>query len=59
MRCARTVVAIHQVLVEQFIASFAEPPFIVTNLNGDAQQLYDQVYCARGEMENRIKDASN
>ncbi len=32
------------------------PRFIVTNLNGDAQQLYDQVYCARGEMENRIKE---
>ncbi len=29
---------------------------IVTNLNGDAQQLYDKVYCARGEMENRIKE---
>ena len=32
------------------------PRFIVINLNGDAQQLYDQVYCARGEMENRIKE---
>ena len=32
------------------------PRFVVTNLNGDAQQLYDQIYCARGEMENRIKE---
>lgn len=32
------------------------PRFIVTNLNGDAQALYDHVYCARGEMENRIKE---
>jgi len=32
------------------------PRFVVTNLNGDAQQLYDEVYCARGEMENRIKE---
>jgi len=32
------------------------PRFIVSNLNGDAQELYDQVYCARGEMENRIKE---
>jgi len=32
------------------------PRFVVTNLNGDAQTLYDQVYCARGEMENRIKE---
>jgi len=28
----------------------------VTNLSGDPQQLYDTVYCARGEMENRIKE---
>ena len=34
----------------------AQPRFIVTNLNGDAQKLYDQVYCARGEMENHIKE---
>ena len=30
--------------------------FIVTNLDGDGQELYDEVYCARGEMENRIKE---
>jgi len=34
----------------------ANPRFIVTNLKGDPQELYDQVYCARGEMENRIKE---
>ena len=32
------------------------PRFVVTNLEGDAQALYDEVYCARGEMENRIKE---
>ena len=32
------------------------PRFVITNLEGDAQQLYDKVYCARGEMENRIKE---
>lgn len=32
------------------------PRFVVTSLEGDAQALYDQVYCARGEMENRIKE---
>jgi hypothetical protein len=32
------------------------PRFVVTSLEGDAQQLYDLVYCARGEMENRIKE---
>jgi hypothetical protein len=33
--------------------------FVVTSLSGeygDAQQRYDQLYCARGEMENRIKE---
>ena len=34
----------------------ANPRFVVTSLPGDAQQLYDQIYCARGEMENRIKE---
>lgn len=32
------------------------PRFIVTSLQGEAQALYDEVYCARGEMENRIKE---
>jgi hypothetical protein len=32
------------------------PRFVVTSLAGDAQALYDEVYCARGEMENRIKE---
>ncbi len=32
------------------------PRFVVTNLTGDAQTLYDELYCARGEMENRIKE---
>ena len=34
----------------------SNPRFVVTNLEGDAQVLYDEVYCARGEMENRIKE---
>lgn len=32
------------------------PRFVATNLEGDAQKLYDEMYCARGEMENRIKE---
>jgi hypothetical protein len=32
------------------------PRYIVTNLEGDARSLYEQIYCARGEMENRIKE---
>jgi hypothetical protein len=34
----------------------ANPRFIVTNVPGDPQALYDEVYCQRGEMENRIKE---
>ena len=32
------------------------PRFVVTNLPGLAQRLYEKLYCARGEMENRIKE---
>ena len=34
----------------------ANPRFVVTNLPGDPHELYDQLYCQRGEMENRIKE---
>jgi hypothetical protein len=34
----------------------SNPRFIVTSRQGDPQQLYDDLYCARGEMENRIKE---
>jgi hypothetical protein len=37
-------------------AQGANPRFVVTSLTGDAQALYDEIYCARGEMENRIKE---
>lgn len=32
------------------------PRFVVTSLPGDPQELYDRLYCQRGEMENRIKE---
>lgn len=35
----------------------ANPRFIVTNLPGMAKALYDKRYCARGDAENRIKEA--
>src|SRR5512133_379960 len=43
----------------EHLAKGANPRFIVTSLKRkaiDAQTLYEQVYCARGEMENRIKE---
>ncbi|MDW8467839.1 MAG: transposase [Burkholderiales bacterium] len=33
------------------------PRYLVTNLQGDARSVYEDLYCARGEMENRIKEA--
>jgi hypothetical protein len=48
---------------EQLVGSGAEPSpnprFVVTNLTAEAwapKPLYEQLYCARGEMENRIKE---
>ena len=34
----------------------ANPRFVVTSLEGEGRDLYDRLYCARGEMENRIKE---
>lgn len=34
----------------------ANPRYVVTTLVDDPGTLYDRVYCARGEMENRIKE---
>ena len=37
----------------------ANPRFVVTSLPAsriEAQPLYEQLYCARGDMENRIKE---
>ena len=52
--CQRRVVAKAEVLPRG-----PNPRFVVTSLSaGDhpAQPLYEQIYCARGEMENRIKE---
>lgn len=32
------------------------PRFVVTNLKGKAQRIYQRTYCMRGEIENRIKE---
>jgi hypothetical protein len=37
-------------------AQGANPRFVLTNLEGAPQALYERLYCARGEMENRIKE---
>jgi hypothetical protein len=43
----------------EFLDKGENPRFIVTSLSADewaAQNLYEKFYCARGEMENRIKE---
>jgi hypothetical protein len=43
----------------EHLAKGANPRFVVTSLSAEAypaQALYEQEYCARGEMENRIKE---
>jgi Transposase DDE domain group 1 len=43
----------------EWIQGAANPRFIVTSLTPaeiDARRLYETIYCARGEMENRIKE---
>jgi hypothetical protein len=43
----------------EYLAQGENPRFLVTNVSPDAwppQPLYEELYCARGEMENRIKE---
>jgi hypothetical protein len=43
----------------EWLGDKANPRFVVTTLHwsdGDARKLYEDMYCARGEMENRIKE---
>ncbi len=52
--CSRRVVA-----KAEFIDKGENPRFVVTSLSAEewpAQHLYEKFYCARGEMENRIKE---
>jgi hypothetical protein len=44
------------ILKAEHTAQGANPRFIVVNVPGDPQELYEDVYCQRGEMENRIEE---
>jgi len=44
------------VVKAEHAARGSNPRHVVTNLAGAPQRLYDAVYCARGDMENRIKE---
>jgi hypothetical protein len=46
-----------RVLVKaEHTAKGSNPRYVVTNLAGDPKRLYERAYCARGDMENRIKE---
>jgi hypothetical protein len=52
--CARRVVG-----KAEYLEKGANPRFVVTNIPAsrqNARQLYEDTYCARGDMENRIKE---
>lgn len=34
----------------------ASPRFLITNIKGSPQHIYENIYCARGDVENRIKE---
>ncbi len=54
---ARSWRAERRVIVKaEHAARGPNPRFVVTNLSGDAADLYEKLYCARGDMENRIKE---
>jgi len=40
----------------EHLSKGSNPRFIVTSLQGDPRALYEELYCARGDMENRIKE---
>lgn len=40
----------------EHLSKGANPRFIVTNIEGEGKSLYEDLYCARGDMENRIKE---
>lgn len=44
------------ILKAEHMGQGSNPRYVVTNLAGDPQYLYESVYCARGNMENRIKE---
>ena len=52
----------HRVIIKANLAhnpgrnSKDNPRFVVTNLRGSPRRIYEKIYCARGDAENRIKE---
>jgi len=55
-KCSRRVIIKAAIALHPGRTPKDNPRFVVTNLNGDPQQIYEQIYCARGDAENRIKE---
>jgi hypothetical protein len=53
---ARRVVCKAEVVRHEGRAPRLNPRFVVTNLPGKPQRIYERVYCPRGDTENRIKE---
>jgi len=54
---ARTWDKKRRVIVKaEHVSKGSNPRYVVTNLAGSAEALYEKLYCARGDMENRIKE---
>jgi hypothetical protein len=54
--CERRVVCKAEVVQLEGRAPRLNPRFVVTNLQGAPQRIYERIYCQRGEIENRIKE---
>ena len=55
--CAGTWDKPRRVIVKaEHLSQGANTRFVVTSLEEDSQMLYEDLYCQRGEMENRIKE---
>ena len=52
----RRVVMRAQMLVHPGRVTKENPRFLITNIKGDPQVIYEAIYCARGDAENRIKE---
>jgi DDE family transposase len=55
-RCLRRVVIKAEVVRAPGKDSKDNPRFIITNMKQSPQWIYEQVYCQRGDIENRIKE---
>jgi hypothetical protein len=55
-KCERRVIIKADIALHPGRRPKDNPRFIVTNLKASPQFIYEQVYCARGDIENRIKE---